>query len=84
MQIKEAVVSSTTVWHNLQRPFRAEREKLARMAELDAAQQIARQELTNRQGRETAELEPHRRQPRGGFSRFRQTQGPPQQVSAAR
>jgi hypothetical protein len=57
VQIKEAVVSSTRLWENLQKPFRAEREKLARMAELDAQQQIARQELVNRQARETAELE---------------------------
>jgi hypothetical protein len=57
VQIKEAVVSSTHLWENLQKPFRAERERLARMAELDAAQQIARQELANRQARETAELE---------------------------
>src|SRR5262249_8119157 len=57
VQIKEAIVSSTRVWENLQKPFRAEREKLARMAELDAQQEIARRELANRQARETAELE---------------------------
>src|SRR5262249_19205698 len=45
VQIKEAVVSSTRVWENLQKPFRAEREKLARLAELEAQQQIASQEL---------------------------------------
>src|SRR5262249_14105066 len=61
VQIKEAVVSSTRLWENLQKPFRAEREKLARMAELDAQQRIAAQELLNRQARETAELE-HERQ----------------------
>lgn len=60
VQIKEAVVSSTQVWQNLQKPFRAEREKTARLAELEAQQQIARQELTNRQASETAELEVQR------------------------
>jgi hypothetical protein len=45
VQIKEAVVSSTHVWENLQKPFRAERAKLARLAELEAQQQIDTQEL---------------------------------------
>jgi regulator of protease activity HflC (stomatin/prohibitin superfamily) len=57
VQIKEAVVSSRRLWENLQKPFRAEREKLARMAELEAQEEIARRELANRQARETAELE---------------------------
>jgi hypothetical protein len=56
VQIKEAVVSSTQLWQNLQKPFRAEREKLARLAELEAAQQLALQEQLNRQKRETDEL----------------------------
>lgn len=34
VQIKEAVISSPTVWATLQRPFRAERAKEARLAEL--------------------------------------------------
>ncbi len=34
VQIKEAVVSSPRVWETLQRPFRAERSKEARLAEL--------------------------------------------------
>jgi hypothetical protein len=61
VQIKEAVVSSTRLWENLQKPFRAEREKLARLAELEAQQAVARLELDNRQARETAELETTRR-----------------------
>jgi hypothetical protein len=61
VQIKEAVVSSTRLWENLQKPFRAERERLARLAELDAQQQVSNRELTNRQARETAELEYERR-----------------------
>jgi hypothetical protein len=60
VQIKEAVVSSTRLWENLQRPFRSEREKLARMAELGAQEEIARQELTNREARERAKLEVER------------------------
>src|SRR5262249_11492683 len=56
VQIKEAVVSSTQLWQNLQKPFRAEREKLARLAELEAAQHIALQEQINRQKRETDTL----------------------------
>lgn len=61
VQIKEAVVSSTQVWENLQKPFRAERAKLARMAELEAQQQIGAQELANRQAQTAAELEVKRR-----------------------
>jgi flotillin len=61
VQIKEAVVSSTRLWENLQKPFRAERERLARLAELDAQRQIAARELENRQAAETAELEYQRR-----------------------
>jgi hypothetical protein len=61
VQIKEAVVSSTRLWENLQKPFRAEREKLARMAELDAQQEIGRRELANKQERESTELEAKRR-----------------------
>ena len=45
VQIKEAVVSSTRLWENLQKPFRAQRERVARMAELEAQQAVARQEL---------------------------------------
>jgi regulator of protease activity HflC (stomatin/prohibitin superfamily) len=60
VQIKEAVVSSTRVWENLQKPFRAERERLARLAELDAQQQVARRELENQQARETAVVENER------------------------
>jgi hypothetical protein len=45
VQIKEAVVSSARLWENLQKPFRAEREKIARLAELAAQQQISAREL---------------------------------------
>ena len=56
VQIKEAVVSSTSLWQNLQRPFRVEREKVARMAELETERQIAERELQIRQTRESAEM----------------------------
>ncbi len=42
VQIKEAIVSSPRVWESLQRPFRAERAKEARLAEL-AAEAIVRE-----------------------------------------
>jgi flotillin len=35
VQIKEAIVSSPKLWEALQRPFRAEREKIAQMAEIE-------------------------------------------------
>jgi hypothetical protein len=60
VQIKEAVVSSTRLWENLQKPFRAERERLARMAELETGRQIASRELEIRQGSESAEIETER------------------------
>lgn len=56
VQIKEAVVSSSRLWENLQAPFRAEREKLARLAELENRQQISARELENRETREKEEL----------------------------
>ncbi len=60
VQIKEAVVSSTRLWENLQKPFRAERERLARMAELETERQLASRELEIRQARESAEIETER------------------------
>lgn len=56
VQIKEAVVSSTRLWENLQKPFRAERERSARMAELETERQINVRELEIRQARESAEI----------------------------
>jgi hypothetical protein len=41
VQIKEAVVSSARLWENLQKPFRAEREQVARLAELEAERVLA-------------------------------------------
>ncbi|MBI5368732.1 MAG: hypothetical protein HZA54_16980 [Planctomycetes bacterium] len=57
VQVKEAVVSSTRVWENLQKPFRAQRAQVARLAELASESAIAAQELTERKRRESARLE---------------------------
>jgi len=57
VQIKEAVVSSKRVWENLQKPFRADRARIARLAELESETVIAARERAAEQERETAELE---------------------------
>jgi flotillin len=57
VQIKEAVVSSRQVWENLQKPFRAERARIARIAELEAEAVIAARERTAERERETAQIE---------------------------
>src|SRR5262245_66655374 len=56
VQIKEAVVSSRRVWENLQKPFRAERARIARLAELEAETVIAARERVAERERETAQL----------------------------
>jgi flotillin len=56
VQIKEAVVSSGRLWENLQKPFRADRERVARLAELNAQQVIQGRELEHRQATQTAQL----------------------------
>src|SRR5688572_17355714 len=45
VQIKEAIVSSPRVWESLQRPFRAERSKEARLAELAAEATVRGREI---------------------------------------
>jgi len=57
VQIKEAVVSSKRVWENLQKPFRSERARIARLAELEAETQIAARESVVERERETKQLE---------------------------
>ncbi len=42
VQIKEAVVSSSRLWENLQKPYRAEQARVARLAELAAEEVIGR------------------------------------------
>lgn len=56
VQIKEAVVSSTRLWENLQKPFRAEREKKAKLAQLDAESSVQTQELYHSKIRQTEQL----------------------------
>src|SRR5262249_46304502 len=57
VQIKEAVVSSKRVWENLQKPFRAERARVARLAELEADAVISARERVSERDRATAQLE---------------------------
>jgi SPFH domain/Band 7 family protein len=57
VQIKEAVVSSVRVWESLQKPFRADRQMMARMAELQAERSITSRELEIRKANETAHLQ---------------------------
>ncbi len=45
VQIKEAVVSSTAVWESLQKPFREEKARLARLAELERERAVSEREL---------------------------------------
>ena len=55
-----AVVSSARLWDNLQRPFRAEQEKTARLAQLASEKAVQAQELADRKEREIAELQAER------------------------
>lgn len=57
VQIKEAVVSSARLWESLQKPFRAERERVARLAGLETEEAISRRELQVEQERERSRLE---------------------------
>lgn len=56
VQIKEAVVSSKSLWENLQKPFRATQSAAARLAEIEEAAKIAGRELAEREATERAEL----------------------------
>lgn len=57
VQIKEAVVSSAHLWQNLQKPFRAEREQFARIAELNAQSIIQAREIEHETTRTTSQIE---------------------------
>ncbi len=61
VQIKEAVVSSTSLWENLQKPFRAERQKVAQLSELEAQREISARELANRHSADAAQIESKRK-----------------------
>jgi len=60
VQIKEAVVSSSRLWENLQKPYRSEQGRIARLAELAAEEAIGEKELAARRLRETHEIESQR------------------------
>ncbi len=60
VQIKEAVVSSARLWDNLQKPFRAQREKVARLAQLESEEVIAAREAVSQKVRETTQMETER------------------------
>jgi hypothetical protein len=47
VQIKEAIVSSTRLWENLQKPYRAEQNQIAQLADLNAAEIIAARQALN-------------------------------------
>jgi flotillin len=57
VQIKEAVVSSSRLWESLQKPFRVERERVARLASLETEQAISRRELEVERERERSRME---------------------------
>jgi hypothetical protein len=57
VQIKEAIVSSAELWENLQAPFRAERDKLARLAEIENTQELQSRDRANKLTSEMADLE---------------------------
>ncbi|MBT8224890.1 MAG: hypothetical protein HKP61_06345 [Dactylosporangium sp.] len=56
VQIKEAVVSSSRLWENLQQPYRAERERLARLAELDTQDAISERETAAARARASRQM----------------------------
>ncbi|RME81947.1 MAG: hypothetical protein D6785_08445, partial [Planctomycetota bacterium] len=57
VQIKEAIVSSATLWENLQKPFREEQKTTARLAEIENTSLITNRELEEKKKREKEKLE---------------------------
>jgi len=57
VQIKEAVVCSPRVWETLQRPFRAERSKEARLAEITNEEVVRAREAEHAKAVEKEEIE---------------------------
>jgi hypothetical protein len=57
VQIKEAVVSSKRVWETLQKPFRAERARVARLAEIETETAVSARERAAESERERAHIE---------------------------
>ncbi|MGX1810166.1 SPFH domain-containing protein [Nocardia sp. NPDC055321] len=60
VQIKEAVVSSTTLWENLQKPYRSDQNRIARLAELEAQEAVSMRELTAARTAEERRIENER------------------------
>ncbi|QXJ21602.1 hypothetical protein AGRA3207_002472 [Actinomadura graeca] len=60
VQIKEAVVSSSRLWENLQKPYRAEQGQIARLAELEAQEVVEQREMAAARIKETQRLEHER------------------------
>jgi hypothetical protein len=60
VQIKDAVVSSSQLWDNLQKPFRAERARIARLAELESEETISAREAVSHKTREATQMETER------------------------
>lgn len=74
VQIKEAVVSSPRVWEMLQRPFRAERSREARLAELGSLEVVRRREAEAEKAAAARKIETQaevsRRQAEAGAAAF--------------
>lgn len=60
VQIKEAVVSSSTLWENLQKPYRSEQSQIARLAELSAQEVISARETAAHRTAEEHRIENER------------------------
>jgi regulator of protease activity HflC (stomatin/prohibitin superfamily) len=60
VQIKEAVVSSSRLWENLQKPYRAEQQRIARLAEVETEEAISEREMTAARVREAQRIEHER------------------------
>ncbi|MEO5873880.1 MAG: SPFH domain-containing protein [Streptosporangiaceae bacterium] len=60
VQIKEAVVSSSRLWENLQKPYRAEQARIARLAELESEEVVSEREMSAARVRESRRIENER------------------------
>jgi hypothetical protein len=60
VQIKEAVVSSSRLWEHLQKPYRSEQVRIARLAELQTEEAISEREMAAARLKETRRTENER------------------------
>jgi hypothetical protein len=60
VQIKEAVVSSSRLWENLQKPYRSEQARIARLAELQTEESISEREMEAARLKATRRVEDER------------------------